>query len=387
MNVAFLFNSDHPALGSYYGGPVLELILGANVLQAESRSMRVSVGDVLTYRLASQSKDSTYAALDKLCRAVYVPVSFDQLNKPKLEATYTTATVYCWLFQNMTQAAAEKLNHELRFADFYLGCMDVIFSSRLHLQLFRNSLIEKFRITGTKCAMFYDMGHNEDPDVCVKEAFERAGFEVEYEDQGARRSIFDNYDSLEHFKRVESFHTFCSRLPALSDDDASAITHSLEELHPKLFDALAAAARTLDRAETEEDYAQAAVSGRRLLERTADALFPPQEAEWKGRKVGPAQYKNRLCAYIENALVSTDAPTGRLEVLGKEANRLIELFNSGLHASPTREKVELAFRDLVIWLSSVIDINPSMARDPYQPYGLAIDSFMRKILNEIDDGV
>lgn len=349
--------------------------------------MRISVGDILTYSMASQSEDRTYAALDKLCRAVYVPASFDRINKPKLEATYTTATVYCWLFQNMTQNTAENLNRELQSAEFYLGCMDVTFSRPLHLKLFRNSLIETFRITGTKCAIFYDMGQNEDPNVCVKEAFERVGFKVEYEDLGARGTIFDNYDSLEHFNRVESFRSFCSKLPALTDDDASAITHSLEELHPKLFDALAAAARTLERAETEEDYAQAALSGRRLLERTADALFPPQKADWKGRKVGPAQYKNRLCAYIEMALSSIDAPTGRLEILGKEADRLIELFNSGLHASPTQEKVELAFRDLIIWLCSIIDINPSMARDPYQPYGLEIDSFMRSILTEINDQI
>lgn len=387
MNVAFLFNSDHPDLGCYYGGPVMDLVLGVNVLQGESRSMRVSVGDIVTFSAVSQSKDRTYDALEKLCHAVYVPVSFDRLKKLQLEATYTTATVYCWLFQNMTQAAAEELNLQLQSTDFYLGCMDVIFSWPLHLQFFRNSLIETYRLTGTKCAIFYDMGHNEDPDICLKEAFEREGFEVEYEDQGARRTIFDNYDSLEHFKRVESFKSFCSKLPALSDDDASAIAHSLEELHPKLFDALAAAARTLERAETEEDYAQAALSGRRLLERAADALFPPQEIDWNGRKVGPAQYKNRLWAYIDKALSSTDAPADHLKILGKEADRLIELFNSGLHASPTREKVELAFRDLVIWLSSVIDINPSMARDPYQPYGLEIDSFMRSILADIDGGV
>lgn len=385
MNVAFLFNSDHPALGSYYGSPVMDLILASHVLQGESRPMRVSIGDILTVGAMSQSKDRTYEALNKLCQAVYVPISFDRLKKSQLEATYTTATVYCWLFQNMTQAAAEELNHKLQSADFYLGCMDVIFSRSFHLQFFRNSLIETCRLTGTRCAIFYDMGDNEDPDVCLKEAFEQEGFEVEYEDQGARRTIFDNYNSLEHFKRVESFKSFCSRLPALSDDDASAIAHSLEELHPKLFDALAAAARTLERAETEEDYAQAALSGRRLLERTADALFPPQDVDWNGRKVGFAQYKNRLWAYIEKALSSTDAPVEHLKVLGKEADRLIELFNSGLHASPTREKVELAFRDLVIWLSFVIDINPSMARDPYQPYGLEIDSLMRSILAEIDD--
>lgn len=387
MNVAFLFNSDHQTLGSYYGGPVMDLVLGANVLQGESRSMRVSVGDILTFSAVPRSEDRTYEALDELCRAVYVPVSFNRLKKPQLEATYTTATVYCWLFQNMTKAAAEALNRKLQFVDFYLGCMDVIFSKPLHLLFFRNSLIEKCRLTKTRCAIFYDMGFNEDPDVCFKKAFEREGFEVEYEDQGARRTIFDNYDSLEHFRRVESFKSFCSRLPSLNDDDASAIVHSLEELHPKLFDVLAAAARTLERAETEEDYAQAALSGRRLLERTADALFPPQDIEWNGRKVGPAQYKNRLWAYIEKALSKTDAPANRLKVLGKEADRLIELFNSGLHASPTREKIELAFRDLIICLSSVVDINPlnpSMARDPYQPYQLEIDSFMRSIFTDID---
>lgn len=193
MNVAFLFNSDHPSLGSYYGRPVMDAVLGAKVLQGESRPMRVSVGDILTFGAVSQSRDSTYGALDKLCRAVYVPVSFDRLRKLQLEATYTTATVYCWLFQNMTQVAAEQLHIKLQSAPAYLGCMDVDFSNPAHLQFFRNSLIEAYRLTGTRCAIFYDMGHNEDPDICIKDSFERGGFVVEYEDQGARRTIFDNY--------------------------------------------------------------------------------------------------------------------------------------------------------------------------------------------------
>lgn len=375
MNIAFLFNSDHPKLGGYYGPPVMDLILAANVLQKESRPMRVSVGDILTYSAASQSKQPTYDFLKKLCREVYAPISFNRLNRHKLEATFTTATVYCWLFQNMTQQAGEHLHRSLEANDCYLGCMDVDFSRPLHLQFFRNSLIENYRLNGTGCAVFYDMGNNEDPDVCAKDRFEQHGFGVEYEDQGARRTIFDNYDSLDHFKRVESFKSFCSRLPGLNGDDASALAHSLEELHPKLFDAFAAAARTLERAETEEDYAQASLSGRRLLERTADALFPPRGADWNGRKVGPTQYKNRLCAYVENALSASSAPPERLKPLGREADRLIELFNAGLHAAPTCKKVELAFRDLIVWLSAVIDINPAMARDPYQPYGGELNSF------------
>ena len=375
MNVAFLFNSDHPSLGSYYGPPVMDMVLGSGILQGEGRPMRVSVGDILTFSAVSQSKNPTYDFLEKLCRKLYTPDSFDRLNYPKLEATFRTATIYCWLFQNIIKDVAENLHNKLLSSDSYLGAMDVNFSTPLHLQFFRNNLIEKYRLNGIRCAVFYDMGHNEDPDVVTKDGFEKHGFSIVYEDQGARRTIFDNYDSIEHFKRVESFKAFCSRLPELTADDASDLAHSLEELHPRLFDAFAAAARTLDRAETEEDYAQAALSGRRLLERTADSLFPPSDANWKGRKVGAAQYKNRLWAYVEQALTAVDGPSERLTSLGKEADRLIDLFNAGLHAQPTKNKVELAFRDLIIWLSAVINIKPEMARDPYQPYADELNSF------------
>lgn len=380
MNIAFLFNSDHSELGGYYGPPVMDFILGSNVLQKEKRSMRVSIGDILTY---SQCKPRTYEALEQLCREVYIPISFDRLNMNKLKETFTTATVYCWLFQNMTQLTGEQLHRSLGPNDCYLGCMDVDFSQPKHLQFFRNSLIENYRLNGTSCAVFYDMGLNEDPDVSIKNGFEKYGFSVEFEDQGIRRTIFDNYDSLAHFKRVESFKSFCSRLPSLNDDDASALAHSLEELHPKLFDAFAAAARTLDRSETEEDYAQAALSGRRLLENAADALFPPNVNDWNGRKVGASQYKNRLWAYVEKALVDSSEPPERLKYFGKEVDRLIELFNAGLHAAPTRDKVELAFRDLILWLSNVINLNPAMARDPYAPYSGEVDAFWMSEVSRI----
>ena len=143
----------------------------------------------------------------------------------------------------------------------------------------------------------------------------------------------------------------------------------MEELHPQLFDGFAAAARSLQRAETEEDYAQAALSGRRLLEKTADYLFPPGEELRKGRKVGKAEYKNRLWAYIEETIaISPGAPDDALTSLGGEAERLIKLFNSGLHAHPTRQRVEEAFVALVMWLSEVIRISPAAARRLYLAY-------------------
>lgn len=374
MNVAFLFNSDHPKLGGFYGLPIMESILASKALQSKSRNMRVSIGDILTFAAASTSSTPTYAYLDQLCRTVYTPHSLDMLVYERLEATYTKATVYCWLFQNMTNDIAAELNHSLLAAeDSYLGAMDVCFSNPVHLRFFRNSLCEEYRLHGNSCSIFYEMSENEDPDISIKECFEENDFSVEYEDIGARRTICDNYDTLVHFERIEDFRQYISHIDGVGLELADDIVHSLEELHPKLFDILAAAMRTLSRAETEEDLAQSSLSGRRVLEKIADYLYPPTNEKFKGRKVGKAEYRNRLWAYIETTLNEKGGSVEEiLPRLGREADRLVELFNSGLHASPTRAKLEEAFRSLMVWIANVIDLSPKKARKPYLAYGESI---------------
>jgi hypothetical protein len=379
VNIVFLFNSDHPSLGSYYGPPVRDRILGARVLQKAERHMRVCLGDILTYGAIAHSPTRTYKALIELCNAVYRPRGLDLLIRSRLEPTYDRATVYCWLFQNMTQAVAEELHATLLPDPAFLGTMDVSFSDPLHLHFFRNSLCEEYRLQGRRCSVFYSMGENYGPDIGVQDGFEKHGFNVSYEDSGARRTIFDDYDTVEHFRRVEDFkHTF-AEFSHVDADIASDLALNLEELHPRLFDAFAAAARTLARAETEEDYAQAALSGRRVLERIADYLFPPREELWNGRMVGSNQYKNRLWAYIEKAVGVSDS-TGKLNRLGKEADKLVALFNSGLHAEPTKEKVEGAFSTLGLWLSEVIELSPESARQPYLAYDEQLLDFVNDIL-------
>lgn len=387
MNIALLFNSGHPSLESGYGSCVMERILGTRVLQDARRYMRVSVGDVLTDFAVTKSRTRTRSESIKLCDSVYRAKEFDRLVRNRLETTYGRATVFCWLFQNMTVEIAEALNSNLLPDPAYLGAMDVDFSNSVHLQLFRNSLPEIYRLYGKNCSTFYSMGENEDPDVVTHEIFTRHGFVVDYEDTGARRTIFDNYDTPEHFTRIQDFTRVFQSMAGLSLDRVSDLVLMLEEVHPKLFDAFASAARTLERAETEEDLAQAALSGRRLLERVADCLFPAQEPDWNGRKVGRAQYKNRLWAYIQQTITEvslTDATV--LPRLGKEADRLVELFNSGLHANPTREKVQEAFRDFVLWLAQVIDLSPKHARRAYLAYEGELDKFFRNVMGNQPKG-
>ena len=208
----------------------------------------------------------------------------------------------------------------------------------------------------------------EDPDVVMRENFEKNGFSLTYECIGLRRTIFDPYDSVAHFSRVGDFRRYFQNIPGLDEDIASEITFHIEELHPQLFDGFAAAARTLERAETAEDYAQAAISGRRLLEKVANYLYPPSNSLRNGKKVDSAAYLNRIWAYIEDTLSASGGDQIALNWLGKEADRLVKLFNTGLHADSGRQKVEAAFRDLMVWLSNVISLDPVAIRKSLTTY-------------------
>src|SRR5271156_436173 len=113
MNVALLFNSSHPSLGKWSESPVMERILRTRVLQETNRYLRVSVGDVLTYSAVTQNKDRTKTELIRLCCSVYQPKLFDRLILDRLDVMHGEATVFCWLFQNMTTQVAEDLNVRL----------------------------------------------------------------------------------------------------------------------------------------------------------------------------------------------------------------------------------------------------------------------------------
>ena len=379
MNIAFLFNSDHERFHGHYGSPIMESILRTGVLQAANRNMRISVGDILTFMTVSKSRTPTYDQLEKLCRSVYSPTNYDNLILERLEPTYSTATVYCWLFQNMNSNHANELHCALLKSEpAYLGAMDVIFSEATHLQFFRNSLIESYRLQKNHCSIFYSMSENEDPDQEKNEIFERYGYTVEFEDIGARGTIFDNYDSLAHFQRVEDFRDYFARFQG---DIANDVVHLLEELHPKLFDAFAAAARTLKRAETEEDLAQVSLSGRRLLEKISNHLYPPSAEKYNGRKIGNAEYKNRLWAYIETTINETNTDQQQVAYLGKKTDKLIETFNSGLHSDLQKSDIESAFCELMIWISELVELSPSKARRPYLAYEDEIIDFTKSILN------
>lgn len=372
MNVAFLFNSDHPSLeGGSYDWPVKRLIFGPGIIQGSGRQMKVMLGDVLTYGRPPQVWYATYYA-----------DTWSNLLTDKLEATINVATVFSYIFENMTGEIAVKLHETLLNAEAYLGFLQVEYRHGPHLALFRNSMITKYRVQGPTCRIFYSMGENEDPDKYEAELLAELGYtDVAWEDRGAQGTIFDNYDTLEHFEQVEGFKEFMApHLPG-GENEASELAMVLEDLNPHLFNSLGAAVLALERARHEDDVAQASVSGRRYLERLADVLFPPRKESYNGRDVGAGKYKNRIWAFVADNVTDKD----HVQKIGKEYDRLTDEFNAGLHGDRTKVAMLRSFAEAASLTLVLLSLNPSEARKPYYAYREQMLAFFKDAFKSKDE--
>lgn len=315
MNVAFLFNSDAEKYEYFYREPIKEAVFGLGILQKSKRHMKVSVGDVTIY-----GRSNTWAEYAELTQRTYYTGTWSLLHDNRLRATFRKATVYALIFENITKAIATELHEALTSDEAYLGALEVDYTYGPHLVLFRNTTINLYRIEGELCRVFYSMGEENARDASEPPAMRELGYsDVDWEDRGAHGTIFDDFDTLEHFERVADFREAVAPFLSGGDDDASELVMILEDLNPQLFNALGAAVQALERAKTEEDIAQAALSGRRYMERLVDVLFPARAEPYNGRQVGKAEYRNRIWAFIDT---NTRGFPERKNTMGKEVDRV-----------------------------------------------------------------
>lgn len=373
MNAAFLFNSDHPNYDGFYGSPIRTEILSTGVLQNSHRHMKIAVGDVLIY-----SHSKTTDQYSNLCEQTYFSHPWNELYVKKLTDTFLRATVYAWVIENITPTIALNLHNALADNAAYLGCHGVDFSIPTHLVLYRNSMISKYRILGCRCNVFFSMGEGDGKDHGDLEELKALGFsEVDCEDSGARKTIFDHYDTLEHFEQIKEFIIAVAPFLPNGEDEAGELAMVLEDLNPGLFNTLGASVRALNRAKNDEDLAQAGLSGRRYMEQLADMLFPAQKSLRNGRKVTQAEYKNRLWAFIEES-IPTDPK--KISELGNEVDRLVCEVNAALHGMPDTERVFQAFGDMSKISIKLLTLQPERTRNPYYAYEANILDFLKDVV-------
>lgn len=378
MIIAVLFNSDHHKYGGYYGPPIRDMILGSHVLQNSNRHLKVAIGDVLI--LAHSHNHNQYA---RLAESTFFSHPWMLLKEDQLRATYSKATIYAWLIQNTTDTIAIELDNALRGDDAYLGMHGVDYSIPSHLALYRNSMVPYCRLRGTDCNLFYSMGSEDEQDKYLAEELNETGFiNITWEDRGAHQTIFDDFDTLEHFRQIRQVQSiFASVLPG-GDFEAEELVMMLEDLNPRLFDVLGSAVNTLSHATNTEDLAQVGLSGRRYIEQLADVLFPSRDTPVNGREVTQNKFKNRLWAFIESyAPGEGTSKVAMIQQLGKEVDRLVDEANAAVHGGPSREKVLATLGDLAKLTVALLQLDPEVVRKPYFAFQRRIEEFVNDVLS------
>lgn len=368
MIIALLFNwKAYPAEKNYWD-VIRKLVFKTGIIQKSGRHMKLAIGDVLVG--IEQGQDAR-----KLYQAAFLNSEFRLVEENRLINGFPT--VFAMVFENMPRMLAAELDSAIRNHKAYLGAISVHLEFPPHLALYRLSLPPQYRVHGNRLRSFFTMGTQDDCDPKDLIEMKRLGYsDVAFEDIGLSRTIFDDFDTPRHFQRVAAFRTLLSSGGRFEEDEVYQLLMLLEDLNPKLFNTLGAAAERLSTAENEEDLAQVALSGRRYMEQLADALFPPVQGKRAGRSLNSASYKNRLWAFAEDH--NTSGLAG-LHKLGLEVDRVVNELNSGLHGIRSKERIAASIGDAAVLTLNLFSLAPEKIRNGYLGYIDSLRSFVEEL--------
>lgn len=371
MIIALLFNWRAYSESGNYWHEIRDAVFSTGIIQRSGRHMKLSIGDVLVGIERGQDPEALFMA-------AFANSEWGRVHEERLLEGFPT--VFGMVFENMPTALAEELSDALFEHGGFMGAISIHLEFPPHLALYRLRLPPHYRIEGMKLRSFYSMGNQDGCDPSDLEDMQRLGYEdTAFEDTGAGRTILDDFDTPRHFERVAAFRKLLTHWLPDGEDASYQLTMMLEDLSPKLFNALGAAAERLASADNEEEVAQVAVSGRRYMEQLADALFPPTDVPRGKRKLDKQAYRNRLWAFAEDHL---QGDSTRLSAIGKEVDRVIEELNAGLHADRPKDRVARSIADAALLTATLFALNPNAIRNGYLAYMDSLRAFVGKLATQ-----
>jgi hypothetical protein len=376
MKVAIHFNADEPSLGGLYGPLLVSHTFRALLARpAGDLSSRVFVGDLMLHHriadLKQKSRDQRVVDIrstpERLIEDWKSPPSaiWRRYSAAKLDATLRH-NVFVICFESIDLATAEWLHQKLTDLPAFLGALEIDDTSELHWQLYSNSLLPRYRLSGSSLYVFWD-GPVLDPESVSKDvgAFEdlrKLPFEsVQWLAQNGRFTIFDRYHDFPHASRVGEWRRRFGGLLAFVADN---VVCGLSDVAPDLGDKLYAALNSFEGAETQEQLAQATASCRRVVEYVADRLFPPS-TETPEEKVGPKHFRNRLRRFANETRRSNtniDLVATSNALLSEQLEKLGDLANKGIHDEVYRAEVRRCLLRTVLLLDDIL----SFRTEPFE---------------------
>jgi hypothetical protein len=332
MQIAILFDELASTHEPVVTSTAINAVLSSGLLQGSRRLITVRWGTVLLGHV----RDPAYA-VEKL----FVQDVRAMGDRRSLVDACMQSKVFSWVVSNVDGETAEMLHEHLLREPSYLNTVMVDLTSPYHLGFFRRLMGLKLRIHGWTCGVFHRAFDPEDRNTELFESLAPIGFEeVVWEDLGLRESIFDNFDTDDHFRRLAALRRHLTTALPGKNEDADELLLLFEDLNPQLAATLGTAAETYARASTVEDFAACGVSLRRYLEQLADALFPPRKEPHQGHPVTRDKVKNRLLAFLDLQL-SSGAETAEYDLaeFGRRISSVVSEASDAVHGNPTRMRI------------------------------------------------
>jgi hypothetical protein len=369
MIIAVLFNANDSSFGCDYGTPIQKKILSSGILQNSNRNIKVGMGDLLI-RQEAKSKSEQMEAIKQTL--FLMPKDFLLIDE--LCHAIAESDIFACVIQNVTETIMIELHKLLKDYPPYLGSHVVDFSLNYHFAFYQYYIGEKYRIRGNICSLFFsEMGGDEKP-YWHEEELLSLGFEnIDFEDVGFRLSLLDDYQTIEHYKKVKEFTQLVSN--HIDNYAAFELSMTLNDINPPFFNVFNAMLRSLNDAKNKEDIAQVCLSARRYFEQLADILFEPQDELYRGRKVKSGDYKNRIWAFISDNLEGKD----NVKKLGTKLDDLIKIFNKGLHDKLTLSEISSAILELARFSGEILSLKPLYKEVNFSAYQEAFDEMICSI--------
>ena len=286
-------------------------------------------GSLPIYRLADAE-----GALPRHATSMLDLNPFDLSSAPYIDAI-GRHDLYALLVQGLTRKQAELAHSRLVQHEDYAGTVAVRLDDETHWLLYGATLLHGYRLVGNQLRMLHDatdVAGDDERDLESFNYWRRSGLfdDVVWENIGLKATMFDGFESAEHGALLAEAEDL---LDDLLEGVSREVMLRVGDLDPGLVESLHAALLALSTARSAEQYAQSGLSCRRFLERLADRLFPATDDKRNGRELGQDKWKNRLWAFAEDALDSSEASDFqfRLDDLGKRIDHWADASNQAVH--------------------------------------------------------
>lgn len=275
----------------------------------------------------------------------------------RYEATLLGPGSYVVLIEGLSATDAQALHASLLPRLGYRGALQALPTNPAHLVLYLHALPPRLRLVRDAVRVLHtsfeapEVAGDDNRDWITYRKLEETRWfpKVDWEDTGVQGTIFDPFDVPSHSELVGELEQLLATQMSNVVDEVLLRSAVLD---PRIAETLHAALDLLEAHRTREQLAQVALSCRRLLERLADALYPPGPSLPGARDLGHAQYRNRLWAYVDERLAQSESNRkvlqSSLEDIGNRVDRLDTLANKGLHAQVDAAEVQRLLVGVVV---------------------------------------